>query len=313
MARISHHATARDGTLIFWSSHGRGAPAAVLTDGLGCAGFIWRALGPSLAKDRRVIHWNYRGHGASGPPASPSRVTIRDCVDDLVAVLDDAREEKAFILAHSMGVQVALELHRRHPRRVAGLVLALGAPGRLLDTFRNSPAARLAFPFARDLVLRHPELTRLAFRALVSTELAVDYALQNEVLQERVRRSDLRRYFDDLSQVDPALFVRLLASAAEHDATDHLPQVDVPTLVVAGEADSFTPMRLSVRMHKAIPGSALLFLPKGTHVGLLEHEDLVARTVRSFLAAHSSVGIRTQPDEAAPRPVKKATASKKRR
>ena len=127
----------------------------------------------------------------------------------------------------------------------------------------------------------------------------------------------LRRYFDDLSLVDPALFVRLLASAAEHDATDHLPEVDVPTLVIAGEADNFTPMRLSVDMHKAIPGSTLLVLPGGTHVGLLEHEDLVAGAVTSFLEEHGSSDTRPYThgnlaavNESRPRKRRQATSSK---
>ena len=70
-------------------------------------------------------------------------------------------------------------------------------------------------------------------------------------------REDLARYFHDLSDVDPLLFVRMLASASQHDALDHLPHVDVPTLVVAGERDTFTPMWLSVKMHSAIPDSEL--------------------------------------------------------
>ena len=284
MTRPGHHATASDGTPIFWTSFGRGSPAVVLTDGIGCAGYIWRTLAPALAEDRRVLHWNYRGHGASGAPVNPARTTLEDCVEDLAAVLSDAGEARAVVMGHSMGVQVALEMHRLHPERVAGLVLALGAPGRLLDEFRNSPAARLAFPFARDLVLRHPEAARLAFRALVPSDFAVDYALENEVARERMERADLERYFDDLSRVDPTLFVRLLASAAEHDASSHLPRVDVPTLVVAGEADTFTPMRLSLAMHRAIPDSELLVLPGASHAGLLEDGATVARVVRRFLA-----------------------------
>jgi pimeloyl-ACP methyl ester carboxylesterase len=284
MARTAHHATAADGTPIYWTSVGRGSPAVVLTDGIGCAGYIWRALRPALAEDRRVVHWNYRAHGASGVPRSPARMTVGDCAEDLAAVLSDAREPSAVVMGHSMGVQVALELHRRHPERVAGLVLAQGAPGRLLDAFRDSPAARLAFPWARDLILRHPELARVAFRTLVPTEFALEYALENEVDRSRVDRSDMQRYFDDLAQVDPALFVRLLASAAEHDARPHLHRVHVPTLVIAGEADTFTPVRLSREMHRAIPGSELLVIRGGTHVAILEEQEQVARAVRTFLA-----------------------------
>jgi pimeloyl-ACP methyl ester carboxylesterase len=118
----------------------------------------------------------------------------------------------------------------------------------------------------------------------VRSEVAMQYALAFEVNRALVRREDLRRYFDDLSCVDAGLFMTLLESAAAHDVTDHLPRIDVPTLVVAGERDGFTPVRLSVAMHEAIPGSALLLLPGGTHVGPLEHPDVVGSRVRAFLA-----------------------------
>jgi pimeloyl-ACP methyl ester carboxylesterase len=313
MARTAHHATAADGTPIFWSSTGRGSPAVVLTDGIGCAGYIWRALRPALAEDRRVIQWNYRGHGASGAPRNPARMTVEDCAGDLAAVLADAREPRAVVFGHSMGVQVALELHRRHPARVAGLILAQGAPGRLLDAFRDSPAARLAFPWAKDLILRHPELARVAFRTLVPTEFALEYALENEVDRSRVDRADMQRYFDDLAQVEPALFVRLLASAAEHDARPHLRDVQVPTLIIAGERDTFTPKRLSLEMHRAIRGSEVLVVPGGTHVAILEAQDLVARTVRAFLA--NRVPVEARPARAngpsQPRPSRSATRTRR--
>jgi pimeloyl-ACP methyl ester carboxylesterase len=305
MERTFHRARAGDGTGIGWSSAGTGAPAVVLTDGIGCAGYVWRHLEPALASSRRVIHWQYRGHGESDPPSDPARMTIDDCVEDLVAVLDDAGEERVALVGHSMGVQVAVEAHRRHPERVAALVLVCGAPGRPIDTFHDSSVLRAAFPFARALVERFPGPVRTAFRAIVPTELALQYALAFEVDRTRVAREDLVRYLDDLARVDPTLFVRLLASAAEHDTQDHLPAVDVPTLVVAGERDSFTPMRLSVKMHEAVTGSELLLLPGGTHVGPLEHPLLLAERVNAFLAAHLA-----PPPERRRTPAKRAAAKR---
>lgn len=279
------YTAAPDGTRIAWTSSGAGAPPILLTDGIGCAGYVWRRLRPALARDRRVLHWNYRGHGASEPPRDPARATIGDCVADLLAVLDAAGEERAVLAGHSMGVQVALETHRRAPERVLGLVLLCGAPGRLLDTFHDSTVLRTALPWARLVLDRWPATARAGFRALVTADVAVDYALAFEVNRALLHREDLVPYFRDLSRVDPGLFVRLLSSAAEHDATDHLPEVQVPTLIVAGDRDSFTPMRLSVKMHEAIRGSELLVLPGGTHVAPLEHPELVEARLRAFLAA----------------------------
>lgn len=278
------YATAQDGTRLWWTGAGAGAPALVLCDGVGCAGYVWRSMRPALEARHRVIHWNYRGHGRSDAPADPTRVTLDDCVSDLLAVLDAAGEDSAVLVGHSMGVQVALEAHRRAPARVRGLVLVCGAPGHAIDAFHDSSALRVAFPWARAAVERFPDAARAAFRALIPTDLALEYALAFEVDRSRVEREDMVRYLDDLSRIDPALFVRLLASAAAHDASGHLPAVDVPALVVAGERDSFTPLRLSIAMQQAIPGCDLLVLPGGTHVAPLEHAERIAERVLSFVS-----------------------------
>ncbi len=282
-------AAAPDGTRIAWTSRGRGAPPVLLVDGIGCAGYIWRRLAPELARTRRVLHWNYRGHGLSEPPQDLRDATVEACVDDLLAVLDAAGEERAVLAGHSMGVQVALEAHRRAPERVAGLLLVCGAPGKLLDDFHDSGLLRVAFPYARAFFERWPIAASAAFRTVVRSEIAMEYALAFEVDRNRIRPRDLRRYFDDLSNVDPGVFVRLLESAESHSATAHLPHVRVPTLVVAGERDGFTPMRLSIRMHEAIRGSELLVLPGGTHAGPIEQPELLSRRVRAFLGAHFPV------------------------
>ncbi len=287
MLRSEHYATARDGTRLHWTSTGTGpGPAVVLCDGLGCAGYIWRFLSPELARARRVIHWNYRGHGKSERPADPERVSIVECVDDLLAVLDAAGERAAVLVGHSMGVQVALEAHRRAPDRVEGLVLVCGAPGKPLDTFHDAPLLALAFPYAREAVKRFPAVAQLLFRSVIPTAFALDLAMAFEVNAKQVAREDLARYLADLADVDSALFVRLAGSAGQHDASDHLPRVAVPTLIIAGEKDSFTPMWLSVKMHAAIPGSELLVLPGGTHVGPLEHPELCALRVEKYFRDH---------------------------
>jgi pimeloyl-ACP methyl ester carboxylesterase len=275
---------APDGARIAWSTTGRGDPPVLLTDGIGCAGYVWRRLAPALAgAGRRVLHWNYAGHGRSDPPRELSGATVGRCADDLLAVLDAARAGRAVLVGHSMGVQVVLEAHRRAPGRVAALVLVCGAPGRILRTFHDSPVLEAVFPWARAAFERWPKLGASIFRAVVSSDVAMQYALAFEVNRSLVQREDLEAYFDDLSHVDPAVFVRLLESAAAHDATPDLPSVAVPTLIFAGERDGFTPMHLSTAMHQAIPGSELVVLPGGTHVGPLEHPALVEERLLEFL------------------------------
>lgn len=284
MESVDAFAVGRDGTHLWWESSGSGAPAVVLCDGIGCAGYIWRCLSTDLARRNRVIHWTYRGHGRSERPRDPERVTLEDCVDDLLAVLDAAGERRVVLAGHSMGVQVVLEAVHRAPERVAGLLLVCGSYGHPLDTFHDSPLLASIFPALKDAVLAFPALARLGFRKLVPTRFALEVGRWLEVNRQLLPADDLRRYLEDLADVDPEVFVRTLASAARHDAWDQLPGIRAPTLVVAGEKDTFTPMWLSERMHSAIPGAEMLVLPAGTHTGPLEHPELVALRVEKFLA-----------------------------
>jgi pimeloyl-ACP methyl ester carboxylesterase len=119
-----------DGSPLFYEFWGaeRGVRTPVLfCDGIGCDGYVWRYLREDLA-DRFALHPHYRGHGRTAPPRDPTRVTIEDLADDVASVLDDALVDRAVLIGHSMGVQVALETYRRHASRVAGLILVCGSP-----------------------------------------------------------------------------------------------------------------------------------------------------------------------------------------
>jgi pimeloyl-ACP methyl ester carboxylesterase len=77
----------------------------------------------------RVRSWYHRGTLGSARPADVRRITLADHVADALAVLDDAGIDRAVLMGWSVGVTTAVELARRHPDRVAGLLLVAGPPG----------------------------------------------------------------------------------------------------------------------------------------------------------------------------------------
>ena len=131
---------------------------------------------------------------------------------------------------------------------------------------------------------RAPRLINQAARLLLPTKLAYSLATRLEINAELMQASDFMPYLRGLSRVEVPFFLSMLASAGEHSAVDLLPQIAVPCLVVAGEADGFTPPELSQAMADAIPGAELLVVPAGSHTAPLERPELVGRTVREFLA-----------------------------
>jgi pimeloyl-ACP methyl ester carboxylesterase len=280
-----------DGASLYFQVLGQGEPAMVMCDGLGCDGFAWKYLTPYLARHHRVVRWHYRGHGRSGLPRDRTRFGMLYTCEDLDRVLDAAEVKQGVLLGHSMGVQVALEFHRRYAHRVKGLVLICGSYGNPLDTFHDSTYLKRIFPVLRGLVERYPVRAARLIQALLSTELAMQVALSMELNRELIAKADLAPYFEHLARMDPVVFVRTLDSLASHTAWDHLPHVDVPTLIIAGERDKFTPAWLSRKMAEHIPESELMLVPLGTHTATLEYRELIELRIERFLRDRLGIAV----------------------
>ncbi|HMG20705.1 MAG TPA: alpha/beta hydrolase, partial [Kofleriaceae bacterium] len=199
-------------------------------------------------------------------------------------VLDDALIERAVLIGHSMGVQVSLETYRRHGGRVAGLVLICGAASNPLRTFRGSAILEDWLPTIQKWIQRAPGVINRVTRAMLPTRLAYEVASRLEIRRELIEPADFMPYLEGMARIDARLFVAMLAAAGRHATEDLLPTVTVPTLVIAGGRDGFTPPERSRAIAEAVPGAELLEIPNASHTAPIEHPHLVNSTIRDFLA-----------------------------
>src|SRR2546427_3779940 len=163
---------AEDGTRIHYSVVGQGGSTLLCCDGIGCDGFAWKYVVRDFAPTHRIVRWHYRGHGRSGIPEDRTHVGFDDISDDMAAVLRATGVKEAVLLGHSMGVQVALEYHRRHPENVLGLALICGSHGLPLDTFHDSRMLKTIFPAPLSAAEKWPDATDFLWRMVVGGEWA---------------------------------------------------------------------------------------------------------------------------------------------
>ena len=276
---------AEDGTRLFIEERGQGDPPIVLTDGIGCDGFAWRYLAPRLSERHRIVHWHFRGHGRSGPPADPQRLSIEDLAGDLRRVLEELEVERPVIAAHSMGVQVALEYHRQHPGQVAALVLMCGTFGRITTTFHGTDLLDQILPGLLRGASTFPTIAKARW-GRVPAALAFRVACAGRELdRDRIREEDFERYWEHSGLMDPDVFLRMLELAGRHDARGFLEEVQVPALVVAAERDTFTPMELANEMARAMPRAELEIIADASHAAPVEQPRRIAERLEEFLAA----------------------------
>jgi pimeloyl-ACP methyl ester carboxylesterase len=184
-----------------------------------------------------------------------------------------------------MGVQVALEYHRQNPDGVRALILMCGTFGRITTTFHGTDLLDQVLPG----LIRGTRMFPGAARAVwgrVPAAIAFRVACAGRELDgERIQEEDFQRYWEHAALMDPDVFLRMLQRAGEHDARGFLPDVRVPTLIVAAEHDTFTPMALAEEMATAIPNAELEVVEEASHAAPVEQPDRIAERVEDFLSS----------------------------
>jgi pimeloyl-ACP methyl ester carboxylesterase len=280
------HVPSFDGTRIYYRAEGQGFPL-VACNGVLCSVGYWAYLRRFFRGRRRVVVWDYRGHGGSELPTHLSRVGIGAYCLDLEAVLDRLEVEKAVLLGHSMGVQVILEFYRRHPERVAALIPVCGAAAHASRTFYGIRWMEKIVPPVLRFGQRHAEPVSRILKPLLRSGMPDPLArLGGAIHPYLCPREIMADYFRHMASLDFRLAARALLAMEEHAADDVLNTVVVPALVIAGEKDHFTPLRVMEELWRRIPGAELLVIPKGTHTALVENPLLMNLRIELFLRDH---------------------------
>lgn len=280
----SGFAATDDGEQLYYRAIGDGPPL-VCCNGVGVSTFFWKYLVAHFKDRFTVVLWDYRGHGRSTLPADvdAADLSMPRNADDLITVLDEAGlDDPAVLVGHSMGCQVILEAHKRHHDRVRALVPMFGTYARPLDTFMDFKHSRAVFDLLHQAARNTSRSSRRLLLPLYASPLAFPFSrLTGLVDRYYATKTDIDRYTDHLGKMDTDVFLGMLLEMAEHDLTDHLPAVDVPTLVYGGERDLFTPVHRAEAMAHGIRDAELLILPGASHAAVVEqHETINARLDR---------------------------------
>ena len=261
----------------------------LLLHGLASASRIWDLTAPSLARDRRVIALDQRGHGQSDKPVTGyDFATIVE--DDFQAVSALGLGDRFAIAGHSWGANVALEFAAAHPERVAALILVDGGFGML----RQRPGATWE-RISADLAPPHYEGTPAP------------------VFLERIRGGfpEWRPELDDImlnivhlhpdNTVGPRLsrehHMAILRSMWDEHANAIYGAIRVPVLYLLAEPanagsrpDAFLEAKRSgiVQAQRLLTGSPRVeveWMPETVHDIPLQRPDALATRMAAFLSA----------------------------
>jgi 3-oxoadipate enol-lactonase len=243
-----------------------GGPAVLFLHAFPLGMFMWDEQVEALAASHRVVRFDARGFG--GTPPDEEALTMERIADDAAALLGLLGIEKAVVAGCSMGGYAAFAFARRHPEKLAGLVLQDTRPGADTAEARANRAA-------------------LAARVLAEGAVAAAEAFLPRLVGETTHRERPRlvaRLRERILATSPRGIANALEGLAERaDSQPTLASIRVPTLVAVGEEDVLTPPAEARAMAAAIAGSRLEVIPKAGHLSNLEDPHAYTAALRSFL------------------------------
>lgn len=269
---------AGDGVRLHVERGGRG-PTLLLLHGFTGSVESWAPLRAALSA-MTTVAVDLPGHGHSSTPADPARLALPRLADDLARLLDALGVGRAAVLGYSMGGRAALHLARRHPDRVAALVLESASPG-------IADAAARAARVAADRTLADG-IERDGIAAFVDRWERLPLWVSQHALDARTRatlRAQRLRH-------DPrglAASLRGAGAGAEPPLHRALPSLGMPALLVAGALDERY-AAIGRETAARMPRARLAVVADAGHAVHLERPDAFATLVDGFLAGVPRAG-----------------------
>jgi pimeloyl-ACP methyl ester carboxylesterase len=258
-----------NGINLYYESMGTGRPLILLHGGLG-SGEMFGPVRPALAERHQVIAVDLQGHGRTADIDRP--IDIRLMADDIAALIDHLGLEKPDLVGYSLGGGVALFTAVKYPDKVGRLVVA------------SAHVWRSAIP--PEMLAQQAQVNAAAAELLKDTPM---YQLYQQVAPHP---EDFPRLLDKIGE----------SMAQDFDFSEEVRGLQVPTLIVAADADMAPPSHY-VEMFKLLDGGlrdggwmgegrpkgghALAILPGLTHYNL-GSSPLFATVTLGFLADQPS-------------------------
>lgn len=250
---------------LYYEEHGAG-PALILSSGMGGSANYWRPNIAALAEHFRVIAYDQRGTGRSDRTVTPR---IESIGDDILALMDALKIERASIIGHAIGGMGAITLALAAPERVERLVVINGW-ARLNPYTARCFDTRLALLRARgprEYVYAQPIF-------LFPPQWISDHHAELEEEEDA-----------HVASFPAAMIEARILEACRFDIFDRVGALAAPLLLIASKDDALVPPSCSEELAEAVTGAQLATMEWGGHACNVTDPEAFARHVFEFLGS----------------------------
>lgn len=257
--------------------------------GLVCSNLHWKYQLEWFADaGYKVLFHDYRAHFQSSGQDNLERVTLQRIAQDIDELLSHLRIKNVVALGHSMGVNITLELARRHPERVRAMALLSGTVFPVKDVMFDTNLMEYIVPGAEEILKRYREIFQFVWDTQAMNPLTLELIHSQGFNKKQVGRDFIEVYMNRVAQLGPDLFLQLFNQMQAHDILGHLANIHVPTLIIGGDKDRVIPFHLQRLLQQHLAQSELYLVKDGSHVPQVDFPEFVNERIKLFLQQNTA-------------------------
>jgi pimeloyl-ACP methyl ester carboxylesterase len=227
----------------------------ILIHGAGGSSNIWLRQIQALEENFQVLAIDLPGHGYS---EGNGEETIEDYVRFVSAWLEALDLRQVFLVGHSMGGAIAMSLALSFPEKIRKMALA-GSGARLRVPPEVFAALNKDFKEAIRVICRYAYSSHFPTYLLSLVEA-------------------------EMGKARPEVFLKDLVACDAFDMRSQLSQIQVPSLILCGREDRFTPLELSLFLRDNLPNSRLEVIEGAGHMAMIESTSDFNEVLARFLS-----------------------------
>ena len=227
---------------------------------------MWQAQVEELSKEYLCVAYDIRGLGES--TFGDGQFTMEMFVDDLEKIIDELKLNRPVLCGLSMGGYISLRAIERMQEKFSALILC--------DT--KSSADDNEGKLKRAAAIKQINLGE--------SDSFIESFVLNCFGEKFVKENNSKyRKVVERSKKNSPLGVKgcLLAMAGRTDATENLPKIKLPTLIICGSEDKLTPPSVMRPMAEQIPNSEFVLVNNAGHMTPIEYPQVASRAIKDFL------------------------------
>lgn len=246
-----------NGTTLHYFDEGEGLPILFIHPPV-IGGVCFAFQVQALQQQYRTIGFDIRGQGKSSP--SRKRITYSVIVEDMVALLDHLKIDKAVVCGYSTGATVALEAVLGHPERFPAIILVSGM-------------SEVSDFFVRSEIQMGVQLAKMRAKSLLSYVLAFGNT-NNKKLRKAMYEAGIA--------CDGANTEQYFEESLTHNCSDQLHEIQCPVLLVYGQKDQrFRPYGRLLK--SKLPQAEVVQVPAVSHQLPGKAPDALNRAITEFM------------------------------